>query len=550
MINLNAGPLHPFIFFTVLLIGLNACGRPETPDGRIVENGVPLQSIERNTPWQRDTGALSNTGIYNELYTSVWLADGDFKVTATLSLERLDSTTALFMLFDNHFGFDCKADKEGPNGHFFFFSKADGKLRRFGKASDLITPGKPFLFTAERKDTIIRIAIDGVEAAWIPTRIMVPPLAGSVGFRPWFNVMKIFDFRVEGKLVEPPKLDWIYTRGERGYLCFRIPAIVRARNGDLLAFAEGRRDVCFGDHGDIDLVLRRSTDNGKTWGDIQLVYDQGENTVGNPVPIVDERTGRVLLLFCHNLGQDDPIKIQAEKSKEGRRVFVMHSDDHGVTWSAPREITDAVKKPDWTWYATGPGSGLQLRYGPHAGRLIAGCDHMEKGTRKYYSHAVYSDDDGDTWQLGGNVPEEKVNECEIAELPSGDLVINMRNFNYNSRHRQTAVSHDGGETWTGQRTDPALPEPICQGSLQYWDGRGLLFSNPSHRYTRANLVLKLSADGGRSWQDSTVVYPGPAAYSDLIPLDRKRVGCLFEAGVAYPYEGIVWGVASLKSLAP
>ncbi len=525
----------------LILATITGCGtKPTLAD--IVKSGKLVRAIEHNQPWQAVEGALQNTGIYNELYSSVWLEEGDFKVEARLTLERLDSTTALFMLFDNHFGFDCKADKEGGYGHFFFFSKAEGKLRRFAKAKDFITPGKPFLFTATRVDTLITIAVDNREVARLSTHPMVHPLSGSVGFRPWFNVMKIHDFRVSGRISEPPALQWVYRHGELGYLCFRIPAVVRALNGDLLAFAEGRREVCFGDRGDIDLLLRRSSDNGRTWSDIQLIHDDGKNTLGNPVPLVDANTGRIILLFCQNLGEDDPQDIQAEKSKGGRRIFSTWSDDHGLTWSAPEEITSSVKLPNWTWYATGPGSGIQLRQGPHEGRLVVGCDHMEQGTKRYFSHVIFSDDGGQTWQIGGSVPEEKVNECEVAELPDGRLVINMRNFDRKVRHRQVAWSDDGGLTWKGQHVDKNLPEPICQGSLHYWEGQGLLFSNPAHKFTRANLTVRSSPDGGVTWPDSLILFPGPSAYSDLIHLDRRRAACLFEAGIAFPYEGIAWRV--------
>jgi sialidase-1 len=121
----------------------------------------------------------------------------------------------------------------------------------------------------------------------------------------------------------------------------------------------------------------------------------------------------------------------------------------------PEEITGDTKKPDWTWYATGPGAGIQIQHGPHKGRLVIPCDHIEADTKHYYSHVIYSDDGGQTWQLGGSTPEHQVNECEVVELaePQGRLMLNMRNYDRSNRTRQTALSDDGGATWHSQKHD-------------------------------------------------------------------------------------------------
>ena len=130
------------------------------------------------------------------------------------------------------------------------------------------------------------------------------------------------------------------------------------------------------------------------------------------------------------------------------------------------EITNAVKKDDWTWYATGPGSGIQIQHGPHKGRLVIPCDHIEADTKHYYSHVIYSDDHGETWQLGGTTPQHQVNECEVVELSGGRLMLNMRNYDRTKKNRQVAISDDGGLTWQEQRFDPTLIEPICQAAIE------------------------------------------------------------------------------------
>ena len=140
-------------------------------------------------------------------------------------------------------------------------------------------------------------------------------------------------------------LNYLFKPGDHGYKCFRIPAVIKTSKGSLLAFAEARKNHC-GDADDIDLVLRRSEDGGQTWSPMIIVWDDGGNTCGNPAPVVDARNGRIVLLSTWNLGGDHEPQIINLKSKDTRRIFVMHSDDDGLQWSTPREITTDVKQPD------------------------------------------------------------------------------------------------------------------------------------------------------------------------------------------------------------
>ena len=344
----------------------------------------------------------------------------------------------------------------------------------------------------------------------------------------------------------------VYTSGRNGYHTFRIPSVIVTSQGTLLAFAEGRQRSQ-SDSGDIDLVLRRSTDQGRTWGPMQIVWDDHGNTCGNPCAVLDRTTGRVWLLMTWNVGQDREPQVIAQTSQDTRRVFVTYSSDDGRTWAKPREITASVKSQNWTWYATGPGAGIQMEHGPHAGRLVIPCDHIEAGTRRYYSHIIYSDDHGRTWRLGGTTPRPRVNECEVAELPDGRLLLNMRNYDRSQPTRQMALSDDGGLTWHDQRHVPALLEPICQASLRRYSWPGsrrqsiLLFSNPAGR-RRENLTVKASYDEGLTWPVARVLYPGPAAYSCLVKLPDGEVGCLYERGRQHPYETIVFARFPLAAL--
>lgn len=345
-----------------------------------------------------------------------------------------------------------------------------------------------------------------------------------------------------GASAQVPGLDCLYRAGDGGYACFRIPAIVATGRGTLLAFAEARKGDC-GDAGDIDLVLRRSEDGGRTWAPLTVVWDDGGNTCGNPAPVVDSRTGRILLLSTWNLGSDREPRIIDGTSKDTRRVYLASSSDDGRSWTKPREITGDVKRPDWTWYATGPVNGIRIRKGPFSGRLVVPCDHIEAVSKRYFSHTIHSDDGGKTWKLGGSTPADRVNECTVAELSGGRLLLNMRNYD-GTRFRRTSFSDDGGTTWTAPTVDSALPEPVCQAAMLRVSRRRpvLAFSNPASREKRVNMTVRWSVDGGRVWQAPQTVHSGPSAYSCMVALPRGRLGLLFEGGIASPYEGISWKV--------
>jgi sialidase-1 len=255
-----------------------------------------------------------------------------------------------------------------------------------------------------------------------------------------------------------------------------------------------------------------------------------------------------------NRGDDPEDQIIARTSKDTRRIFVTSSTDDGRTWAKPREITADVKLPNWTWYATGPGSGIQVQNGPHTGRLVATCDHIEADTKHYYAHAIYSDDRGQTWKLGGSTPKPQVNECEAVELTGGKLMLNMRNYDKSKKNRQVAVSNDGGLTWRDQRFDETLIEPICQASLERyrWPEESkpgvILFSNPARQKGRGNLTVRASFDDAQTWPASRVLHAGPGAYSDLAVLANGQIACLFEAGATNAYESIVLSRFALDSL--
>ncbi len=360
-----------------------------------------------------------------------------------------------------------------------------------------------------------------------------------------------------------------------GYPVYRIPAIVSAANGDLLALCEARQGD---DASEIDLVMKRSTDGGQSWGELQVVQESDdyrnlfddaavEITVGNPAPVVDllspEYPGRVWLPF----------------TLENNRVFIVYSDDHGQTWSERREITSDVKLPTWGWYATGPVHSIQLQHDEHRGRLVIPADHRigenaaDRGPNG--AQAILSDDHGETWRLGAidDTYEDNLNanETTVVELNDGRLYFNTRDQAGDvPGTRGEAWSNDGGESFIRpsdefeafQPGDEVLDPPVVQCSLLRvrstitGDSDNLiLFCGPDNHGPsggkRNDLQLRYSTDEADTWQDGPLIHAGPAAYSDMALLAPAAVGILYEAsdpGAENAYQRIVFSVVDVGEL--
>ncbi|WP_369246476.1 exo-alpha-sialidase [Streptomyces sp. R41] len=349
-----------------------------------------------------------------------------------------------------------------------------------------------------------------------------------------------------------------YTAGQDGYDTYRIPATVTTRVGTLLAFAEGRHNGA-GDTGNIDVVLRRSFDGGCTWGPLRVVASGDGDTRGNPAPVVDPKTGRIVLVTSYNSGAVTEAQIMRGEvtPEQSRRVFVQTSRDDGRHFSAPRDITAEVKLPGWRWYATGPGHAIALRHGPHAGRLVVAANHSaappvgsaDTGQEpKYYGgHAIYSDDGGVTWRLGfvddSYDGVDNANESGVAELPDGRLYFTSRDQNGTSAgNRLDAYSGDGGETLSRPYTiQPTLDDvPVVQASVLQLTGPSapLLFSGPSVPTARQSMAIWRSTDAGASFTKAMTLSSQRAAYSDLVQLGASRVGLLYETGATGTYDTI------------
>ena len=331
----------------------------------------------------------------------------------------------------------------------------------------------------------------------------------------------------------------LFGAGEGGYALYRIPGVVVTAKGTVLAYCEARKNSA-SDWGQIDVMMRRSADGGRTWGPARKVVEPpadakknpvaaaqklgraGEITVNNPVAIAD-RGGAVHFLYC----------------VEYARCFYVRSDDDGETFSAPVEVTatfEAVRpRYDWKVIATGPGHGIQLK----SGRLLVPV-WLSTGTgghahRPSCVATIYSDDGGKTWAAGEIVVSHpnpaNPSESAAVELGDGRVMLNVRHES-EPRLRAVVVGRDGAGGWGKVRYDEALPETVCMAGMVKVPGGPLLFSNPRNPggRERKNLTVKLSADEGATWEASRVLEPGPSAYSDLAVAPDGTVYCFYERG--------------------
>ncbi len=331
----------------------------------------------------------------------------------------------------------------------------------------------------------------------------------------------------------------VFVAGQEGYFAYRIPAIETAPDGALLAFAEGRKHN-LGDPGyegnDIDLVARRSLDGGVTWSPMTLIEDPGEQwSAGNPATLVDRENHRVWLFYLRC--QPGRNTETARPGTDDSQILARTSDDNGLTWSAPRDLTGVSRDladPKWRCSVAGPGGGIQMR----DGRLIVPLWRFEP----WADFVLFSEDHGTHWQRGQFVPGLAGDECQVVELADGRLLFDVRQ--QSGGHRWHATSSDGGRTWSAPRPGEDVT-PVCcaieRGSL-HADGSDrdrLLWTGPAGP-ERSNLVVRVSYDEGQTFPRERRLASGPAAYSDLTVLQDRTVGVLWERGAERGYQFITF----------
>ena len=338
----------------------------------------------------------------------------------------------------------------------------------------------------------------------------------------------------------------LFVSGTDDYHTYRIPASVVTPRGALIAVCEGRRDSIH-DFGEVDTLMKRSADGGETWSDQRIVWRDPGKTCGNPVVVVDRDTGHIWLVNCWNRVHET--RRDSETAQKSRRVYVHHSADDGRTWSEPKDITRDVKPGDWTAYYTGPGRGIQLT----SGRLVIPCCHKtarEAGKPCWPCHVIYSDDHGATWGIGGST--DAGDESQVVELADGTLLLAIRDFRKSGAHK-TAVSRDGGLSWSGLTDVPDLRGAPCQVCIarltreSEQDRNRLLFSCAAGE-TRERMTVRLSYDEGKTWPVSKELHAGPSAYSCLAILPDGDITCLYERGEQSPYEALALARFNLEWL--
>lgn len=362
----------------------------------------------------------------------------------------------------------------------------------------------------------------------------------------------------------------VFESGKDGYASYRIPAIIKNKNGDLLAFSEGRVDHA-GDYGNVDIVYKISKDNGKTWGAIQIAADYDKLQAGNAAPVVDlldptYPNGRILVFYNTGNGHEHDVR----NGKGLREVWYVSSTDNGKTWAQPVNITTQAHRPkqpqinaaynfseDWRTYANTPGHGFQFVSGPNKGRIYIAGNHNagnpQPQNKDWNAHAYYSDDHGKTFKLSEKLTFPGTNESLAAQIGENSVYMTSRNQQLTPKQRVISVSNDGGHTWVSSAPDSNLPDPINQGAVLSWKkGKKFVLAhiNAADTRDRNNLTLRLSKDQGKTWYFNKLIAKAPegykgsySAYSDIVLVNKNTIGVLYEKD---NYKTIVYDPIKIK----
>ena len=335
--------------------------------------------------------------------------------------------------------------------------------------------------------------------------------------------------------------------GDDGVHSYRIPGLATSTEGTLLAVYDVRRENSRDLQGDIDVGLSRSTDGGKTWEPMKIIMDMAEwggkpereNGIGDPAILVDHQTSTIWVTALWAHGKPDQMLWNSSQSgmrpEETGQLMLTKSEDDGVSWSKPINITEQIKDPKWTLMFNGPGKGITMK----DGTLVFAGQYKDEDNMPH-STIIYSRDKGKTWHIGAGA-KANTTEAQVVELNDGSLMLNMRDNAGGSR--SVAVTADMGQTWTEHPSSrSALIEPVCMASLITYpenlsteDASFLFFSNPATTEGRYNITIKASADEGTTWPEAHHVLLDSKhgwGYSCLTVIDKDHLGILYESSQA------------------
>ena len=336
----------------------------------------------------------------------------------------------------------------------------------------------------------------------------------------------------------------VFLSGDEGHRTYRIPAIIRLPDKTLMAFAEGRVNSS-DDFGNIDIVMKTSRDQGKTWSPMKTIVDVDSLQAGNPAPVVDRMDprfprGRIFLFY--NTGNQTESEIRQGIGE--RKVWYITSADGGKTWDKPVNISHEVMPDQHAWrsYANTPGHALQVASGIFKGRLLIAANHSAGEPKidftDYSSHVFYTDDHGGHFHFSEDVPIPGSNEATATDLSNDRIMLNARDQKGELHMRIVAISSDGGSHWDTAYHEPQLPDPVCEGSILTIDRsmghHKLAFCNAANTDQRNDLTIRFSKDDGMTWPEKKQIDRGgvesddPTAYSDIVLLDPGNIGVLYE----------------------
>lgn len=514
-----------FCGYVLLILCFLLCSSGCKPAYHVVRQGKAEHAIQDFESWEQHPGYLEGRRTNNMLFAGAQLKGEAFRLRLLAGKAGWDGKPFSLQLGDARIGVDIR--HKGASALCLTGPSLPDTLYAVLNPAALSSPW--LNMRLKYRQGRLRFFARGKLYFDVETA----PFQGRFGVWPGETTARVRRFFVRGALAPheaPPDFTPIFRRGDGGYNTFRIPALLHTRGGHLLAFCEGRKNSRQ-DHGDIDLVMRRSRDGGQSWGPIQIVYEEGGYapvSISSPGPVQDS-SGRIHLLMTRNAS----------------RLLYSFSDDEGLNWSAPRDLTAAIRAVDWPWHrlCNSPGHITEIPEGPWRGRLLSAVWLHDTLGQRFISTVIFSDDGGRNWQAGGLVDTALTgsNEAMAVALPGGELLLSVRMQQKGQARRAWSRSHDGGLNWSPVYFDPALPDPVCQASALARPGGKLLFFNPAdaRRHHRLRMTLRQSPDAGASWPFAQPIHEGPGGYSDMALLPDGSLYLLFEAGLHFMYEGIV-----------